>query len=105
LILDADVPAPELNGALELGAITLEADAVWRDAKVIVELDGWQSHGTRSQFALDRARDRAAVEAGWIVLRYTWADLDATAVWQIERVVSERTAPRSDPPRSAAPRA
>lgn len=42
---------------------------------VVVELDGWETHSTPEAFQEDRARDRAAVIAGKVPLRYTYADL------------------------------
>ena len=53
-----------------------EVDAVWRDAKLIVELDGFATHGTRRAFERDRARDRRLQAAGWRVIRLTWRQLD-----------------------------
>jgi very-short-patch-repair endonuclease len=75
LVLDADLPRPEMNGTIELDALTIEADAVWRDAKLIVELDGRQAHLTRHAFETDRERDRVAVLHGWVVIRVTWRQL------------------------------
>lgn len=77
LVLKAKLPEPEMNGAVELGALTIEADAVWRDAKLIVELDGKQAHLTHAAFEADRERDRAAALAGWLVIRVTWRHLTA----------------------------
>jgi very-short-patch-repair endonuclease len=75
LVLDANLPRPEMNGTVELGELTIEADAVWRDAKLIVELDGRQAHATRHVFETDRERDRAAALHGWLVIRITWRQL------------------------------
>jgi very-short-patch-repair endonuclease len=75
LVLDANLRRPEMNGTVELDEITIEADAVWRDAKVIVELDGRQAHATRYAFEADRERDRLAALAGWLVIRVTWRQL------------------------------
>jgi very-short-patch-repair endonuclease len=75
LVLDANLPRPEVNGTVELGEATIEADAIWRDAKLIVELDGRQAHTTRHAFETDRERDRLAALAGWLVVRITWRQL------------------------------
>ena len=75
LVLDANLPRPEVNGTVELSEISIEADVVWRDAKVIVELDGRQGHATRHAFERDRERDRLAALAGWVVVRITWRQL------------------------------
>jgi very-short-patch-repair endonuclease len=75
LVLDANLPRPEVNGTVALGEITLEADVIWPDAKLIVELDSRQAHLTMSAFETDRERDRAAALAGWTVIRVTWRQL------------------------------
>lgn len=75
LILDANLPTPELNGTVELGEITIEADAIWRDARLVVELDGRAAHLTMHGFESDRERDRLAALAGWTVIRLTWRQL------------------------------
>jgi very-short-patch-repair endonuclease len=77
LISKANLPAPEVNATLELGAITIEPDFLWREHNLIVELDGDQAHGTKSAFEADRARDRAATLAGFRVIRATWLQLRA----------------------------
>ena len=43
--------------------------------RVIVELDGWEHHGTLSAFAADRRRDRESVAQGFRVLRFTYSDV------------------------------
>jgi very-short-patch-repair endonuclease len=75
LVVDADLPRPEMNGTVELSEITIEGDAVWRDAKLIVELDSRQAHATHTAFETDRERDRLAAVDGWIVIRITWRQL------------------------------
>jgi very-short-patch-repair endonuclease len=93
LLLDANLPKPAMNGTVELGELTIEADVVWRDAKLIVELDGRQAHATRHAFEIDRERDRAAAVAGWIVIRVTWRQLTdqrRALVRDIRRLLRER---------------
>jgi very-short-patch-repair endonuclease len=75
LVADAGLPAPEMNCALRLGSLVIEADAVWHDARLIVELDGYAYHRTAAAFERDRQRDRVAVAAGWRVIRITWRQL------------------------------
>ncbi|MFL5839201.1 MAG: hypothetical protein ACJ77Z_01970 [Thermoleophilaceae bacterium] len=55
--------------------MTIEADAVWRDRKLIVELDSWRAHGTQHAFEGDRERDLALAAAGWVSVRITWRAL------------------------------
>jgi hypothetical protein len=44
----------------------------WPTHRLIVELDGWETHRTRAAFEQDRARDAALTAAGWRVVRFTW---------------------------------
>jgi very-short-patch-repair endonuclease len=49
-----------------------QVDLLWRARRLIVELDSWQFHGTRSAFESDRARDVALKLLGYDVVRFTW---------------------------------
>lgn len=69
------LPPPERNVSMRLGALEIEADAVWPEARLIVELDSHEFHGTASAFERDRARDRALAAHGWRVIRITWRQL------------------------------
>jgi very-short-patch-repair endonuclease len=53
----------------------VEIDCLWRPEKLVVELDGHRSHGTRAAFERDRARDRSLQAAGWRVISVTWRQL------------------------------
>jgi predicted transcriptional regulator of viral defense system len=75
VVANAGLPAPATNCSLDLGLAFIEADAVWHDARLIVELDGYAYHRTAAAFERDRERDRAAVAAGWRVVRITWRQL------------------------------
>ena len=68
---DHCLPTPETNTIIE----GYEVDATWRDARLIVELDGFATHGTRRAFERDRERDRRLQAAGWRVIRLTWRQL------------------------------
>jgi hypothetical protein len=60
-------------------------DMLWRDALLIVELDGRAAHTTAAQLEADRSRQTALEALGWTVLRFTWAEVRYAA----ERVVAE----------------
>ena len=53
-----------------------EVDALWPEAKLIVELDSWEHHGHRSAFERDRARDPKLMLAGYRTIRVTHRRLD-----------------------------
>lgn len=77
LCLAAHLPLPAVNDFVELPKHPqpVEVDAIWRDRRLIVEVDGWETHGTRTAFERDRARDADLQEAGWRVLRTTHRQL------------------------------
>jgi very-short-patch-repair endonuclease len=50
-------------------------DFLWPEARVIVETDGWEHHGTPAAFEADRARDAWLTSRGYRVVRITWRQL------------------------------
>ncbi len=70
------LPRPQLNAWLEVGRKRYQVDGLWPEQRQIVELDGWEGHGTRSAFRDDRARDRRLRVAGYGVTRLTWSQLE-----------------------------
>jgi hypothetical protein len=75
LLSAARLPRPGTNVPFEVNGIWIEPDCMWREQRLIVELDGRATHATRSAFESDRARDRRLVAAGWRVVRVTWRQL------------------------------
>jgi hypothetical protein len=53
----------------------VEVDALWPPERVIVELDGYAYHHTRSAFERDRRKTNVLTLAGFTVLRFTHDDL------------------------------
>jgi hypothetical protein len=73
------LPLPETNQLLDLDGRRFEVDCLWREARLIVELDGREAHRTDAAFEEDRARDRTLTAAGWSPMRVTWAHLHDSA--------------------------
>ena len=64
------------NAAVRVqGRTVAVVDVLFEQARVIVEVDGWGAHGDRESFERDRRRQNALVTAGYLVLRFTWNDL------------------------------
>lgn len=61
-------------------------DLLFEAAGLVVEVDGWETHGTRGAFEDDRARDRAMVVSGLHVLRFTWNDVAHNPAMVIDQI-------------------
>jgi hypothetical protein len=81
---DYGIPRPELNVIVE----GYEVDALWRDLKLIVELDSWAFHRFRRAFEADRAKICKLQLAGYRVLPLTKLDAESA------RIVSAAVAAR-----------
>jgi very-short-patch-repair endonuclease len=72
LLLDhvrrAELPAPSTNAHME----HWELDFLWREARLVVEVDGFRWHASRDAFEQDRLKDQWLESRGYRVLRFTW---------------------------------
>jgi very-short-patch-repair endonuclease len=85
LLRSSGLPTPLINASLAISGIWLECDCLWREQRVIVELDGRAVHATAAAFERDRERDRMLSAHGWRVVRITWRQLTQGP----ERVVAD----------------
>ena len=80
IVRDAGLPEPLTNFSLAApDHPRLEVDLYWPAHRLIVELDGYETHGTRRAFESDRRRDAALQAAGYRVLRFTHRDVTQAA--------------------------
>jgi very-short-patch-repair endonuclease len=61
------LPPPQTNVLVDKD----EVDALWPDARLIVELDSWEFHAHRAAFEEDRDRDTDHLLAGYRTIRIT----------------------------------
>jgi very-short-patch-repair endonuclease len=78
----AQLPRPGVNVMLH-GFLV---DAVWRAAKLVLELDSYQFHAHRGAFEIDRKRDQTLAAAGYVVVRATWRQLQDEPMATIARI-------------------
>src|SRR5439155_7001027 len=71
LIRRAQLPAPEMNADLHGYSV----DFLWRQHRLVVEVDGHTYHTTKSAFERDRRKDATLQSAGWLVIRFTWQQI------------------------------
>lgn len=70
--LDAHhIPRPRLNAWLSIGEERFQVDCYWPHARLVGELDGFASHGTKRAFRADRKRDRRLLVATYRIVRVT----------------------------------
>ena len=91
---EAGLPRPRTNADIE----SLNVDALWQDHRLVVELDGWQTHHTRHAFQQDRTRDVTLLRAGYRVARFTHADVVHKPAWVMQVMREQLSAP--SPPRA-----
>lgn len=72
LIRAAQLPPPEVNVRIH----GYEVDFLWREQRVVVEVDGYRYHAGRSAFERDRAKAASLTAAGLQVMRITWLQMD-----------------------------
>jgi hypothetical protein len=61
--------------AITLPDRRIRADRAWPEAMLAVELDGARHHTSPEDRQRDLARDRELAALGWVVLRFTYADV------------------------------
>jgi elongation factor P len=94
-LVDAhDLPRPRRNERIATAEGYVTVDAVWPEARLVVELDGYETHGTRAAFVRDRRRDRLLTLEGWRVIRVTYDDLQPGLAAQIRQLLAVHWTPQ-----------
>jgi hypothetical protein len=73
------LPMPDANRWVEVDGRMYRPDCLYRDRRLVVELDSWEHHGSRDAFENDRARARKLSGAGYKVLQVTSRDISQHA--------------------------
>jgi very-short-patch-repair endonuclease len=84
LIRAAELPAPETN--IRIGRH--EVDFLWREQRLVVEVDGFTFHSSRSAFERDRRRDAELGTLGFRVARVTWRQIVDEPVALVARLAT-----------------
>lgn len=70
------LPVPRCNVVVKAAGRDMEVDFLWKERRLIVEADGRRFHAHSAAFDRDSRRDRHLVQAGYQVIRVTWAHLE-----------------------------
>jgi very-short-patch-repair endonuclease len=90
LIRAADLPRPHVNARLG----KYEVDFLWREQRLVVEVDSFRFHSPRARFERDRERDATLAAAGYTVIRVTWRQLVDTPEAVVARIAAALAARR-----------
>ncbi|HSB88371.1 MAG TPA: DUF559 domain-containing protein, partial [Ilumatobacteraceae bacterium] len=106
ILLTYSLPAAEFHA--RVGGY--EVDFWFEGSNIVIECDGWESHGAdRDQFEFDRIRDADLLAQGFVTVRVTWRQMMRTprAVahrletnlerWSPEVLARHRASPPSSP--------
>jgi very-short-patch-repair endonuclease len=63
-----------------------KVDLLWMEGRLVVELDGYESHGNRTAFAQDRHRDYELMLSGYSVLRLTNVEIAQDCEKALEKI-------------------
>lgn len=93
LIRAAEVARPRINVRLD----GYEVDFLWRERRLVVEVDGYTYHSSRSAFERDRRKDAVLRAAGFDVIRVTWRQMEDEPLAVIARLAQAlaRAGPRA----------
>jgi very-short-patch-repair endonuclease len=94
LLRRAQLPPPQVNARV----VGIEVDFFWRAERLIVEVDGFAFHSSRSTFESDRRRDTMLLARGYRVLRLTWRQISNEPEATLVRIGQALVHPLSLPP-------
>jgi very-short-patch-repair endonuclease len=63
-----------------------KVDLLWAEGRLVIELDGYESHGSRIAFLYDRHRDYELTLSGYTVLRLANDEIDLDIEKSIEKI-------------------
>jgi very-short-patch-repair endonuclease len=73
LLRSAGITGWKANQPVVVDGLTYYIDVLFRDVRLVVEIDGREYHSAKDAFETDRWRQNVLVLEGWCVLRFTWA--------------------------------
>jgi very-short-patch-repair endonuclease len=88
LLRTAGISGWRANRWVSCGSAGYTVDVLFRRQRVVLEIDGWDSHGGRPAFEADRRRRNELVLAGYRVLNFTWRQLVDDPTWVLSCIRS-----------------
>jgi hypothetical protein len=93
-VMRAGFPRPDAQVAVynEYGVLIGFVDIGWPDLKIAVEYEGRHHRLSRDAFAKDIRRFDEMIEQGWIIMRITASDTEATMLRRLDAAWARRAA-------------
>jgi very-short-patch-repair endonuclease len=98
LLHDAGITGWKANRPVVLDDFTCYVDVIFREIKLIIEIDGRLFHTDADVFETDRSRQNQLVLDGWCVLRFTWTMIEEqpeTVLAMVREAIEMLTAARA----------
>lgn len=86
LLISAGVDGFEPQVLVARGTFRARVDLGHRKARLALEAEGFEFHGSRRDFAADCHRYDELVAAGWLVLRFTYEQVVGDPTWVVATV-------------------
>jgi len=90
VLVAAGLPPPVQQHRVVVHGRTFFLDLAYPDARIAIEFDGWDAHGTFEAFHGDRERARLLVAAGWRLVHATARTTPADLVRDVRVPVLRR---------------
>jgi very-short-patch-repair endonuclease len=88
LLRAAGIPDPQRNVAIGPYVV----DFLWREARLVIEVDSYTWHSSSRAFSRDRRKDAFLADRGLTVVRVTWEMMDQPLplIARIARAIAPR---------------
>ncbi|MGZ0150875.1 endonuclease domain-containing protein [Kribbella sp. WER1] len=86
LLIDAGLDGFEPQVVVSAGGVLVRVDLGHRTARIALEAEGYEFHGSAAKFAADCRRYDDLVAAGWLVLRFTYQQVIGDPAWVVETI-------------------
>jgi hypothetical protein len=95
LFRNFSVPQPECNVWVSDGNKLVEVDFLWREFRLIAEVDGARYHSTRWRRRQDAAKTTALRAQGWTVHRFADTEINGTPARVAATILTATSGPRN----------
>jgi len=87
LLKEHGLPRPVFQYEVRLnGRLIGRVDFAYPGLRIVIEVDGFEVHGSPKALQADLERQNRLVAAGWTVLRFTWWDVVRRPEWVVQQI-------------------